>query len=220
MDDRYTGAPKLPPLGLLDSFCPFRPVELCPELRARQCERVFEFWEEWEKAVGEDCPVPYWAAVWPAAAVLARYLLDHPETVKGKTVADIGCGGGIAAIAASKSGARAAYALDIDPLAVYFAEENARANHTQIAAQRSGPELFAGKAPAEVVLFADFFYDASHGEMLSSISEWKDSALVLVADGGRTFAPGNFQAVLDTRKVPVNLELEGVPERKVRLLRL
>lgn len=212
--------PKLPPLGLLDQFCPFGPVDLCPELEARQCEQVFDFWEEWEKAMGSECPVPHWAIVWPAAALLARYLLDHPETVRGKTVAEIGCGGAVAAIAAMKCGAKQSLALDIDPLALYFAQGNAGANRTPITTHLSDSELFEGNAPAEVILFADFFYDASHSAMIEKIRNWKQTAVILIADGERSFTPGKFSEVLLTRRLNVNLELEGVSERTVRILRL
>ena len=34
---------------------------------------------------------PYWAFCWASGQVLAKYLLDHPEEVKDKTVIDFGC---------------------------------------------------------------------------------------------------------------------------------
>jgi len=50
--------------------------------------------------------MPYWAFAWSSGRALARYLLDHPELVKGKRVLDFGAGSGIVAIAAMKSGAK------------------------------------------------------------------------------------------------------------------
>jgi len=48
---------------------------------------------------------------------LARYLLDHPETVRGKSVLDFGSGSGLVAIAAAKAGAASVLAADIDGFA-------------------------------------------------------------------------------------------------------
>ena len=72
--------------------------------------------------------VPYWAVSWPGGQALARHLLDNPELVKDKNVVDFGCGNGLAAIAALKSGARSVKAIDIDPNALVCATETARIN--------------------------------------------------------------------------------------------
>src|SRR5690242_3601772 len=57
---------------------------------------------------------PYWAYLWPGGALLARYFLDRPQTVKGLRVLDIGTGGGVVALAAAKAGARSVVANDVD----------------------------------------------------------------------------------------------------------
>ncbi len=61
---------------------------------------------------------PYWAYPWAGGLALARFLLDHPETVAEKRVLDLGAGGGLVAIAAMKAGAREATAIDVDPDAI------------------------------------------------------------------------------------------------------
>jgi len=47
---------------------------------------------------------PYWCRPWPSAIALAQLILQQPELVKGKRVCDIGCGLGLAGIAAALSG--------------------------------------------------------------------------------------------------------------------
>src|ERR1035441_9007677 len=42
--------------------------------------------------------LPYWAFAWAGGQALARYLLDHPETVRGRPVTDIASGSGLVAI--------------------------------------------------------------------------------------------------------------------------
>ena len=70
---------------------------------------------------------------------------DHPTTrmclelleecmFAGYTVADIGCGSGILSVAACKLGARKVVAIDIEPLSVEVAKENAKLNRVQFEA--------------------------------------------------------------------------------------
>ena len=50
--------------------------------------------------------MPYWAFAWSSGCALAQYVMDHPQHVKGKLVADFGAGSGLVAIAALKAGAK------------------------------------------------------------------------------------------------------------------
>ena len=45
----------------------------------------------------------YWCFCWASGQVMARYIIDHPELVRGKRVLDFGCGSAVAAIAARAS---------------------------------------------------------------------------------------------------------------------
>ena len=62
----------------------------------------------------------------PTTALCLEWL--DGEDLAGKTVLDYGCGSGILAIAASKLGASAIVATDIDPQALEATQENARRN--------------------------------------------------------------------------------------------
>jgi predicted nicotinamide N-methyase len=102
---------------------------------------------------------PYWAYPWAGGLALARFLLDHPETVAEKRVLDLGAGGGIIAIAAMKAGAREATAIDVDPDAIAAIALNAEANAVTVAALCGDP--LDGPAPAvDLVLVGDLFYEA------------------------------------------------------------
>ena len=100
---------------------------------------------------------PYWAFAWPGGQALARYVLDHPDLVRGKQVLDVGAGSGLAAIAAIRAGARMAVANDIDPLACVAAEMNAAGNRIEI--QVSANDLLGEPTTAGLVIIGDLVYE-------------------------------------------------------------
>ena len=71
---------------------------------------------------------PYWCFCWASGLVLARWLAERPEWVRGKRVLDFGAGSGVAAIAAAKAGAAEVVACDLDPLALAACRANAELN--------------------------------------------------------------------------------------------
>jgi len=100
---------------------------------------------------------PYWAYHWAGGLALARHILDHPETVMGKSVVDLGAGGGLVAIAAAKAGAATVTAAEIDPYARPALSLNAAVNRVEIGIFAG--DMIAGEAPeADVMLVGDLFY--------------------------------------------------------------
>ena len=121
-----------------------RHAELCPELPMylmRDGDDILELWGRTETFVemslgdnagdksdnNSSLHPPYWAVPWVGGQGVARFILDNPEAVKGKTVLDVGSGCGVAALAAAKAGAKLVCANDIDPLAAVAFLENAKA---------------------------------------------------------------------------------------------
>ncbi|WP_431687846.1 class I SAM-dependent methyltransferase [Hahella sp. NBU794] len=118
----------------------------------------------------------YWSFCWASGQVLARYILDHPELVAGKTVWDIGAGSGVVAIAAALAGASAVMACDLDLAAQVAAAENAVLNGVQV---RVCETLPSADKP-DVITAADVLYDRDN---LQWLPEWRDKASkVLLAD--------------------------------------
>jgi predicted nicotinamide N-methyase len=103
-------------------------------------------WQKTEEELGRiNVPPPFWAFAWAGGQALARYLLDNPALVRGKSVLDLGSGSGLTAIAPLLAGARSALAADIDPLALAAAELNAAANRVVIA---TTPDNLLAQVPA------------------------------------------------------------------------
>jgi predicted nicotinamide N-methyase len=211
----------MPSQELLDELCPFRPVTGCPEIRARRSTAVFAFWEAWEKEAGQQCPVPFWAVVWPAAQVLARFLLNQPGLVRGREVIEIGCGGAVASIAAAKAGARKVTANDVDPIALAIARQNSAQNRVNLHFDSENRIETGSIGQAQLLLCSDFFYakveSLSLAGLLDSLRE--QSVMILIGDSGRAFVPKSYRDVLWEESVDVHSDLEGREKREVRILR-
>ena len=102
---------------------------LVPEIRLHLAEESLPIWQRTEEELGEmNVPPPFWAFAWAGGQALARYLLDNPGLIVGKTVIDLGTGSGVLAMAAALSGARRVTGIDIDRDAIASAESSARLN--------------------------------------------------------------------------------------------
>jgi predicted nicotinamide N-methyase len=99
---------------------------------------------------------PYWAFCWGAGQALARYVLDHPELVRGKHVIDFGAGSGVAGIGAALAGAALVTAVDIDRLALRMATENAGVNGVTLATAEHVPDEW------DVMLASDVLYESGN----------------------------------------------------------
>ena len=156
---------------------------------------------------------PFWAFAWAGGQALARYLLDHPETVEGQRVIDVASGSGLVAIAAAKAGAAAVTAYDIDPVAAAAIAVNAAANGVAVHAA-CADILDQDGLPSpdtDVVLVADAFYerDLADGVMRFLERGCTRGAAVLVGDFGRAYLPRDHLRPLATYDVPGLRVLEG-----------
>lgn len=120
---------------------------------------------------------PYWAFCWGSGAVLARWLLDHPEAVRGRTVLDFGAGSGVVAVAAALAGAKRAIACDIDPQSLAASRANARLNGVEIA---TPADYFACAGEIDLVVAADVLYDRDNMPFLRHFR--RRAPVTLVAD--------------------------------------
>ena len=119
----------------------------------------------------------YWVFCWASGQVLARYLLDRPELVRGRRVLDFGCGSGVVAVAAAIAGAGEVLACDIDPLALEATSVNAALNGVELALY---PDYFEVGGPLDLILVADVLYDRENFPWLRRFLERAPE--VLIAD--------------------------------------
>ncbi len=155
-----------------------------------------------------DPPLPYWAFAWAGGLAIARYLGDHPGEVAGRRVLDVASGSGLCAIAALRSGAVSAQAVDIDPLAEAAVAVNARANGVRIAFSRRDL-LAVPPPPCDVILAGDICYEETMaGRMLGWLRlAARRGTRVLVGDPGRKYLPPDLER-LAAYRVRTSRELE------------
>ena len=137
-------------------------MPLIPDIRLHQASDPISLWQRTELTSGRTgLDPPFWAFAWAGGLALARYLLDHPETVRGRRAIDIASGSGLVAVAAAKAGAAAVTAYDIDPDAGVAIRMNAAANGVTVLAVCADvldqDNLLA--SGADLVLVADAFYE-------------------------------------------------------------
>jgi len=141
---------------------------------------------------------PYWAYAWGGGLALARYVLDHPETIAGRSVLDLGSGSGLVGIAAAKAGAREVMAVDVDAYAAVAAPLNAQANGVDIRFLLA--DLLDGEPPegVDVVLAADLFYEEALARRTTGFLErcLTSGAQVLIGDPWRAHLPTERLQVL------------------------
>ena len=76
-----------------------------PEVRTYQADDAIALWEVTEERSGAPgLAPPFWAFPWAGGQALARYVLDHPDIVAGRSVLDIAAGSGLVALAAARAG--------------------------------------------------------------------------------------------------------------------
>jgi predicted nicotinamide N-methyase len=185
------------------SACRLGPVPQVAEIRLHLADDVIGLWQRTEDEFTGDRPPPFWAFAWPGGQALARYVLDHPGLVAGRSVLDLGSGSGLVAIAAAKAGAATVTASEVDPLAVAAIGLNARANGVPAPAVL-GDVLDGDGTAAEVVLAGDVWYSRPLAERVLGFLDRS----VLAGDIGRAFLPRDRFRVLDARDIPVMAGLE------------
>ncbi|ADY65560.1 methyltransferase [Agrobacterium tumefaciens] len=191
-----------------------------PELRLHLATEAHELWLKTEEELEEiGLPPPFWAFAWAGGQGLARYILDHPESVSGKRVLDFASGSGLVAIAAVKAGAAAVLAADIDPWTETAIRLNAALNG--VAIDFTGRNLVGTPVEADVLLAGDVFYDRAFADLLVPwFLELADRGVtVLVGDPGRAYLPKQRLYAEATYQVPVTRALEDSEVKKTTVWR-
>ncbi len=185
---------------------------LVPEIRLYLSTEVTPLWHATADLL-DDAGIepPFWAFAWPGGQAVARYILDHPELVAGRSVLDFASGSGIAAIAAARAGAASVTASDTDPLAVAAIGMNAVLNDVTVEACAEDLTATASRSDWDVAIAGDVFYDRA---MAAAVAPFLFDLAgrgveVLAGDPGRTYLPAAGLCRVAAYDVPTSLELEA-----------
>ena len=191
-----------------------------PEIRLHLASEAHELWLKTEEELAEiGLPPPFWAFAWAGGQGLARYVLDHPEHLRGKSVLDFATGSGLVAIAARMAGAEKVLAADIDPWTETAVRLNAAANGVSI--EFEGADLIGSMIAPDVLLAGDVFYDRGFADaLLPWFQRLADGGKdILVGDPGRAYLPKDRLEFCAVYEVPVTRALEDSEVKKTTVWR-
>ena len=191
---------------------------LVPEITLHLANEVLPLWRATEEELAKiGVPPPYWAFAWAGGQALARYILDNPALVRGKTVLDIGSGSGLVGLAAAKAGAAQVLAADIDAFACAAIALNAAANHLDITVTQE--DVIGRLCDRDVILVGDLFYERPLAERLLA---WLApmNKVALLGDPGRSYFPRQGVEKLATYTVQTTRDLEDREIRETSVYRL
>lgn len=181
----------LDPILFIQNNMPIAPAPSLPEIRlytvhpASGLRRLIDPFDD-----DTDRAPPYWAYHWAGGTVLARHILNHPETVAGLRVLDLGAGSGVVGISAAKAGAKEVIAADIDSNAIAAVGLNAHLNGVTIVTVLD--DLTVGAPPkVDLIAVGDLFYEE---ELAARVTDFLQRCVevgieVLIGDPGRAYLP-------------------------------
>lgn len=195
------------------------PVPLAPELSLFTATELTPLWRATAAEMEGWDPSPYWAFPWVGGQALARFLLDHPEVARGRSVFDFAAGSGLGAIAARKAGAVRAVAADLDPVCEAAVWLNAELNGVEVGF-RLGDAIGEPLPGFDLVLAGDVFYERPLAE--GAVAWFRDLARggvrVLAGDPGRLYSPQQGMRDLAAYDVPTTREIESRPVMRTWVL--
>ncbi len=220
MSDGAANEGEVDPFAFVRANTVLEPVPFVPSIRLYTATELLPIWRATSSWLSErGLAVPFWCVPWAGGQALARWLLDHPDAVRGRRVLDFGTGSGLLAIAAAKSGAASVRAVDVDAIAVAACTLNAAANGTAVQVERV--DVVGTDPEVDVILAGDVWYElgpsADFAKWLRELAA--SGTRVLTGDPDRAYVPSNTRelAVYD---IPTSVELESAPSRRARVLEI
>ncbi len=196
-------------------------VEFVPEIQLYLFDPSLGLFDPDGGEYRSDRPPPFWGFAWAGGQALARFLLDHPDTVRGERVVDLGSGSGLVAVAAAKAGAAHVTAVDVDPAALAAVARNAQANDVRVTA--APRDILADSlSDVDVLLAGDVFYSQQLAQRVSGFLRRASRAgvRVLVGDPDRGYFTGRHFHPLATYDISVSSAVEGVSIRHTTVFEL
>jgi predicted nicotinamide N-methyase len=220
LDPLMDRAPILDCTAFIRAHTRVLPVPHAPEISLHLADEATALWQKTEDELGAiGLPPPFWAFAWAGGQALARYVIDHPETVAGRRVLDFASGSGLVGVAAAKAGAREVEANDIDDFALAAIAINAA--HNGVAVTVVGGDIVGRDDGWEVVLAGDISYQK---DMAERVTDWlarlaARGAFVLIGDPGRAYLARDRLVAVAEYSVAVMRALEDADVKRTSVWR-
>jgi predicted nicotinamide N-methyase len=136
-----------------------------PELELHLADDMEHAWADLQDELDDaTLPPPFWAFAWLGGQAVARYVLDAPAEVAGRSVLDLATGSGpVRPRRRAGRARRASRASTSTPVAVVGGPAQRRAQRLEVVT--AVRDVLDGPAPdVDVVLAGDVFYDAAMAE--------------------------------------------------------
>ena len=157
--------------------------------------------------------IPYWAEIWPSSLALAEYVQSASAITSKTTVLELGCGPGVAGLAAHR--AKKVIISDFE----YSALELAKVNWLENLGREPVAEFMDWRQPrdelaADVLLAADVAYEKRFFEPLIHTFNTllKPGGFFLLSEPGRTVACDFFELMqkseFDVEQVAVKQDID------------
>lgn len=197
-------------------------VPFVPEIRLHTATDLTPLWRATQAWLGTfGLEVPFWCVPWAGGQALARWVLDHPDVVRGLRVVDFGTGSGLVAIACAQAGAASVCAIDVDPIAEAACLLNAEANGVEELVRVTCADVVDGAIEADLLLAGDVWYEraaaARFGPWLANVV--RSGVRVVTGDPDRAYVPAGLRE-LARHDVPTCADLEATSVRTTRVLEL
>ncbi|MBS2020089.1 MAG: methyltransferase [Deltaproteobacteria bacterium] len=191
-----------------------------PEVVMYTATEITPLWRatlSWLGSFGLDAP--FWSVPWAGGQGLARWVLDHPEEVRGRRVVDFGAGSGLVGLACLLAGAESVRAIDVDPLSEAACHLNAGANHVTL--ELTCRDVVGSTIEADLLVAGDVWYER---EASARFEPWlrtvaRSGVRVVTADPGRAYVPSKANELARLR-VPTTQDLESSDARVTRVLEI
>lgn len=212
--------PALDPEAFVRAETVLRPVAMVPEVSLHVADEAVPLWHRTEEELGEmGLPPPFWAFAWAGGQALARFILDEPQRVAGRSVLDFASGSGLVGIAAAQAGARDVTCADIDRFSLAAIGVNAGANGVTVVT--CARDLIGRDEGWDVILAGDICYER---DLAARVFDWllalrARGAEVLIGDPGRSYLPKDRLEKLAEYGVPVTRELEDMEIKRTSVWR-
>jgi predicted nicotinamide N-methyase len=192
-----------------------RSTELIPEVKLHLVGELLPLWHATDAAgVTPTGEPPFWAFAWIGGQAMTRFILDHPDEVRGLRVFDFATGSGLSGIAAALAGAAYVKASDIDVLACCATRLNAAANSVDVQVVQEDV-IGSPMDDFDVILAGDICYEAKTAKRVHVWLEqlWRSGKRVILGDPGRAYFPYEAMECLARYSVPTTTEVEAVDLR-------